>query len=109
MISRIWHGYTTKENAELYEALLEKEIFIGIANQKIKGYHGIQLLRRELEDEVEFLTIMLFDSLESVRCFAGEDYEKAVVPLKAQKLLAHYDQRSQHYQIRIQKMSRSHL
>ncbi|MHA1442477.1 MAG: antibiotic biosynthesis monooxygenase [Candidatus Heimdallarchaeota archaeon] len=100
MISRIWHGYTTHENADAYESLLKEEIFIGIEKKEIAGYQGINLLRRELEDEVEFITIMWFDSLDSVRAFAGEDYEIAVVPPNARKLLKRFDARSQHYEVK---------
>ncbi len=100
MISRIWHGYTTKENADTYESLLRKEIFVGIENRNMEGYRGIQLFRRELPEETEFITIMWFDSVDSVKKFAGEDYEKAVVPEAAQKVLAHYDRRSAHYIVR---------
>ena len=64
MISRIWHGYTTKENADTYENLLQKEIFVGIANRKIDGYRGIQLLKRESPTDTEFITIMWFDSVD---------------------------------------------
>jgi heme-degrading monooxygenase HmoA len=99
MIGRIWHGYTTEKNAEAYESLLKSEIFIEIGNRKIHGYRGIQLLRRKVKDEVEFSTIMWFDSLDAIREFAGEDYEKAVVPQAAQKLLSHFDERSQHYEV----------
>jgi len=74
MIGRIWHGWTTPENADAYEALLKEEIFIGIGNRQIAGYRGIQLFRRNLGKEVEFITIMQFESLEAVRAFAGEDY-----------------------------------
>jgi heme-degrading monooxygenase HmoA len=94
MISRIWHGWTTPGNADKYEALLKEEIFVGIQNQKIQGFKGIQLLRREIRQEVEFVTIMLFDSLDSIREFAGEDYEAAVVPEKARAVLSHFDERS---------------
>ena len=97
MISRIWHGYTTPENADAYEQLLKEEIFVGIQGRHIDGFQRIQLMRRDLGDEVEFVTIMWFDSLEAVRTFAGEDYEVAVVPPKARALLAHFDARSQHY------------
>ena len=83
-----------------YEKLLKEEIFIGIQNRHIQGYQGIQLLRRTVGEEVEFVTIMTFDSLEAVREFAGEDYEVAVVPPKARAVLSHFDQRSQHYEIR---------
>jgi heme-degrading monooxygenase HmoA len=99
MISRIWHGWTTKENAEAYEQLLRTEIFNGIAGRSIKGYQGIHLLRREAPDGVEFITIMWFDSLDAVREFAGDDYEAAVVPPPARRLLARFDARSQHYDV----------
>jgi antibiotic biosynthesis monooxygenase (ABM) superfamily enzyme len=100
MISRIWHDWTSAENANKYEALLTKEIFVGINERYIGGYKNIQLLRRELGDEVEFITIMEFDSLDAVREFAGEDYEVAVVPEKARNVLSRFDERSQHYEIR---------
>lgn len=99
MISRIWHGWTTPQNADTYEALLKEEIFVGIQNRRIRGFRGIQLLRRAVNDEVEFVTIMRFDSLDSVREFAGDNYEQAVVPEKARKLLSRFDERSQHYAI----------
>ena len=100
MISRIWHGYTTFENAETYESLLKSEIFIGIQGRSIPGFQEIQLFRRELEDEVEFVTVMWFDSMNSVRIFAGQDYEAAVVPPKARAVLKRFDERSQHYEVR---------
>lgn len=103
MISRIWHGWTTPGKANQYEALLKEEIFVGIQNRQIPGFRGIQLLRREVENEVEFVTIMEFESLEAVRIFAGEDYEVAVVPSKARAILSHFDDRSQHYEIRVEK------
>jgi heme-degrading monooxygenase HmoA len=99
MICRIWHGYTTPKNADIYENLLKEEIFIGINNREIKGYKGIQLLRRFLAEETEFITLMWFDSLEAVREFAGSDYEQAVVPEKARKVLSRFDDRSQHYEV----------
>ena len=101
MIERIWHGWTTMANADAYEHLLRDEIFVGIGNRRISGYRGIRLLRRNVGDEVEFVTIMEFDSLESVREFAGKDYGAAVVPKKARALLSHFDERSQHYEVRI--------
>ena len=99
MISRIWHGWTTKGNANTYEALLKEEIFVGIQNRDIRGFKSIQLLRRDVGEEVEFVTIMLFDSLDAVREFAGEDYEVAVVPEKARAVLSHFDARSLHYEV----------
>jgi heme-degrading monooxygenase HmoA len=100
MISRIWHGWTTPDNADTYENMLKEEIFVGIHNRNIKGFKSIQLLRRNVEKEVEFVTIMEFDSLDAVREFAGEDYEAAVVPKKARAVLSHFDAHSQHYEIR---------
>ena len=99
MISRIWHGWTTPENAPKYESLLKEEIFTSIQDRHIEGFRSIQLLRREIGAEVEFLTIMVFESLEAVREFAGQDYELAVVPDKARAVLSHFDERSQHYEI----------
>jgi len=100
MISRIWHGWTTPGNADKYEALLKKEIFVEIQNRQIRGFRNIQLLRRDAGEEVEFVTIMLFDSLDAVREFAGEDYEVAFVPDKAKEVLSRFDRRSRHYEIR---------
>jgi heme-degrading monooxygenase HmoA len=103
MIARIWHGWTIPGNADTYEALLKEEIFVGIQNRHIRGFRGIQLLRRPVGAEVEFVTIMWFDSLAAVREFAGEDYEVAVVPEKARAVLSHFDARSQHYEIRAER------
>lgn len=100
MIGRFWHGYTVPQNADTYENLLKEEIFIGIRERNIQGFQEIQLFRRELGNEVEFITVMWFDSIESVRVFAGEDYEAAVVPPKARALLSRFDERSQHYEVR---------
>ena len=100
MISRVWHGWTTPANADAYESLLKSEILLGIKDRQIAGYRGIHLLRRNLGDEVEFATVMWFDSMEAVRAFAGKDYEVAVVPSQARALLSRFDQRSQHYEVR---------
>ena len=102
MISRIWHGWTTPENADAYEELLKKEIFVGIGERELAGYGGIKLLRRDSGDEVQFVTIMKFDTLEAVREFAGDDFEAAVVPKEARALLTRFDDRSQHYEIRFE-------
>ena len=100
MISRIWHGWTSEANADTYEELLKSEIFTGIQKREITGYHGIELLRRNTGEEVEFVTVMWFDSIEAVQIFAGEDYEAAVVPASARKVLSHFDARSQHYEVK---------
>jgi antibiotic biosynthesis monooxygenase (ABM) superfamily enzyme len=100
MICRIWHGWTAPANADAYERLLREEIFAAIEGRGIAGFRGIQLLRREAGAEVEFATIMWFDGLDDVRAFAGEDYERAVVPPAARALLARFDERSAHYEVR---------
>ena len=73
MISRIWHGWTTPENADRYEQLLRTEILPEIASRGIPGYLGAHLLRKENDAEVEFVTILWFSSLDSVRAFMGEE------------------------------------
>lgn len=98
MISRVWHGWTTPEKADEYEALLRREILPGIAAKQIPGYHGAHLLRRDVAEEVEFVTVLWFDSIDGVRQLAGDDYETAYVPANARAVLARFDQRSQHYQ-----------
>jgi hypothetical protein len=100
MICRVWHGWTTKENADTYESLLRDEVFVIIGKRNIVGYKGIQLLRRELPESTEFMTIMWFESIGAIKIFAGEDYETPVIPVKARKLLSKFDSRSQHYEVK---------
>jgi antibiotic biosynthesis monooxygenase (ABM) superfamily enzyme len=100
MIARIWHGYTTRQNASVYEIMLREEILTGIRKKNICGFIDIQLMIRKLSDEVEFITIMRFDSLTAVKEFAGDDYERAVIYEDAKPLLLRYDERSQHYEIK---------
>jgi antibiotic biosynthesis monooxygenase (ABM) superfamily enzyme len=94
-IFRIWHGWTMPGNAAAYERLAQEE---AIAEKKIAGYRGIDLLRRRAGDEVEFVTIMRFDSLANVKAFVGEDYERSFVPPQARAVLKRFDDRSQHYE-----------
>jgi hypothetical protein len=101
MVARIWQGWTTPENADAYERLLRAEIFPGIAAKRVAGYRRIQLLRRPLPSgEVEFVTIMWFNSWDAVREFAGDDYERAYVPETARRVLARFDERSRHFELR---------
>ena len=99
-IKRIWHGWTTPDNADTYERLLHDEVFPGIEAKNIAGYRSIELLRRDLDDEVEFVTIMTFDSLQNVIDFQGEDYQRCYVPAAAQKVLKRWDQVSDHYDVK---------
>lgn len=100
MIARIWHGWTTPENADVYYQVLTETVIPQIESYKMEGYRKIEVLRRELEDETEFITIMYFDSLELIKQFVGEDYETAHVPEAAQKVLKRWDKRSQHYEVK---------
>lgn len=99
-IKRIWHGWTTAENADLYENLLRDEVFPGIEAKNIPGYRSIELLRRGLSDEIEFITIMTFDSLQDVVDFQGPDYQRSYVPDTARKLLKRWDENSDHYDVK---------
>lgn len=98
MIFRIWHGWTTPENADAYQRIVQDEVFAMIEGRNIAGYRGIDLLRRTVGDEVEFVTIMRFDSLDNIRTFVGDDYERAFVPPQARAVLKRFDERSQHYE-----------
>jgi len=97
VIARVWHGYTKPEHADAYESMLKPELLPGIG--KVKGYKGSYLLRRRAGDEIEFITIMLWDSIDDIRAVAGPDYETAVVPEERRKYLTHYDPESAHYEV----------
>jgi heme-degrading monooxygenase HmoA len=99
MICRLWRGWTTKENAEAYERIVRGQVIPGIEARQIPGFRSIDLVRRERDRDVEFMTLMWFDSLEAVRAFMGDDYEVAHVPAEAQAVLADFDRRSAHYQV----------
>ena len=97
MIARIWRGYSRAEHADLYEAMLKPELLPGIS--KAKGYRGSYLLRREAGGEVEFITILLWDSIDSLRAVAGPNYETAIIPEERRKYLTRYDQKAAHYEV----------
>ena len=96
MICRVWHGWTTPSNADGYESMLRADVLPGI--HRIQGYQGAYLLRRNSGDEVEFVTMTIFDDIEAVKSFAGPDYEMAVIHPEAGKFLSHFDERSAHYE-----------
>ncbi len=98
MVARVWHGYTKPEHADAYEAMLKPELLPGIS--KAKGYRGSYLMRRNLGAEVEFITILLWDSLEDIRAAAGhEDYETAIIPAERRQYLSHFDSTAAHYEV----------
>jgi heme-degrading monooxygenase HmoA len=99
MITRVWRGWTTPENAAAYQRIVSTQVLPAIAARNLEGYHGAYLLRRTLDGgEVEFSTIMLFDSIDDVKAFTGEDHEVAHVPADARAVLARFDARSAHYE-----------
>jgi antibiotic biosynthesis monooxygenase (ABM) superfamily enzyme len=98
MIARIWHGYTKPEHADIYEAMLKPELLPGM--NKIPGYKGGIVLRRVLDDEIEFITIMVWESVEKLQAVAGPNYAVAIIPEDRLKYLSRYDKQSAHYEIR---------
>jgi heme-degrading monooxygenase HmoA len=99
MICRLWRGWTTRDNADAYERIVRDQVIPGIEARRIPGFRSIDLVRRERDHDVEFMTLMWFDSLDSVKVFMGEDYEVAHVPAEARAVLADFDQRSAHYEV----------
>ena len=98
-IERVWHGWTTPGNADRYQAVLLGDVIPGIEAMGIPGYRGIEVLRRDGGDEVEFVTIMTFDSIESVIAFKGEEYEASYVPEPAREVLKRWDETAAHYEV----------
>jgi len=99
MICRVWRGWTTKDNADAYERVVQGEVIPGIAGRRIPGFRSIDLVRRERDHDVEFMTLMWFDTIDAVKAFMGADYESAHVPEQAQAVLADFDRRSAHYEV----------
>src|SRR5216117_882591 len=100
MIARIWHGWTSGENAEKYETLLREEVLLEIAQRSIPGYKGAEIFIREADnDEVEFVTLLRFETLDAVKIFAGKNYQTPVIPPECKKLLKRHSEKSHHYRI----------
>jgi len=97
MIARVWHGYTKPEDADAYEALLKPELLPGIGNAP--GYQGSYLLRRIAGAEVEFITVILWKSVEAIRAAAGPDYETAIIPEERRRFLSRWDAKAAHYEV----------
>ena len=99
MICRMWHGWTTFENAPAYEAVVRGQVIPEIEARRIPGFLHIDLMRCELEHEVLFVTLMWFDTLASVKAFMGEDYSVSHVPPVARAVLSRYDERASHFEV----------
>ena len=97
MVARLWHGFTKPEHADAYAAMLQPELLPGIS--KVRGYRGSFLLRRDGQEEVEFITIILWDSIDAIRAVAGPDYEVAVIPEERRRYLSRFDARATHFEV----------
>jgi len=98
MVARIWHGWTKPADAKAYENMLRNEIFPSIAARNIPGYHGAELFIREDGNEVGFVTLLRFDSMEGVKEFAGADETRPVIYPGVEQLLTRME-RAQHYRV----------
>ena len=99
MICRLWRGWTTPDNAGAYERIVRGEVIPGIEARKIPGFRYIDLMRRDLGDEVEFQTLMWFDSLDSIIAFMVEDYAVSHVPAAARAVLKRFDSHAAHFEV----------
>ena len=98
-VCRLWRGWTTPENADAYERVVRGEVIPGIEARRIPGFRHIDLMRREAGDEVEFQTLMWFDSLDAIKAFMGEDYSVSHVPAAARAVLKRFDSRAAHFEV----------
>jgi heme-degrading monooxygenase HmoA len=98
MIARHWRGWTKAQDADAYETLLKTQVLPELA--KIAGYRGGYVLRGNAADEVEFVVVNLFDSIEAVRAFAGPDYSVPVFEPEARLLLSRIETVAHHYEVR---------
>ena len=99
MICRLWRGWTSPENADAYEQIVRGEVIPAIEARKIHGFLHIDLMKRDVGDEVEFQTLMWFDDLGAIKAFMGEDYTLSHVPLEARAVLNSFDDRAAHYEV----------
>jgi heme-degrading monooxygenase HmoA len=97
MVARVWHGFTRPEHADAYESMLKPELLPGLS--QVNGYRGSYFLRRTIGDEIEFITIILWDSLDAVRAVTGPDYEITVIPQERRQYLGRHDEKAAHYEI----------
>jgi len=99
MICRVWRGWTTPENADAYERIVCGDVIPAIEARRIPGFRHIDLMKRDLDGEVAFQTLMWFDSLDAIRAFIGEDYSVSHVPPQAQAVLSRFDSHAAHFEV----------
>ena len=98
-VCRLWRGWTTPENAAAYERIVRGEVIPEIEARRIPGFRHIDLMKRDLAGEIEFQTLMWFDSVDAIRAFMGEDYDVSHVPAAAQAVLSRFDERAAHFEL----------
>ena len=98
-ICRVWRGWTTPDNADAYEHIVRGDVIPGIEARNIPGFLNIDLMRRDLSGEVEFQTLMWFDSVDAIKAFIGDDYEVSHVPAAARAVLDRFDARAAHFEV----------
>ena len=96
MITRMWRGWTRADNADDYERFLLDELFPSM--RRIAGFVAADVLRREDGDEVAFVTLARFQSIEDIKAFAGDEFDVPVIEPRAAELLSRYDERAEHYE-----------
>lgn len=97
MIARTWHGVVRAHDAEVYYAYLMRT---GIPDyRRTPGNRSVYVLRRAEGDTVHFLLVTLWDSLEHIRAFAGDDLEKAHYYPEDEKYLLELEPRVLHYEV----------
>lgn len=100
-VARVWRGWTTIENADAYQAVAEEEVFPAIIDRGIPGLISAQVMRADdvVDGEVEFTTVIWFDSLDSVRNLMGEDYRQAHMPENARVVLKRFESEAKHFHL----------
>ncbi len=98
-IIRTWKGWTTIENAPIYENMLINEVFPAVKRKGVEGLEKVSISTMKKKDEVEFFLVLQFDSLDTVKMFAGENYQMAYIPDNAKLVLSRYEERIRLYRI----------
>jgi heme-degrading monooxygenase HmoA len=99
MICRLWRGWAAPENADEYERIVRSQVIPDIEARNIPGFRHVDLMKRDLDGEIEFQTLMWFDSLDAIKAFMGEDFSVSHVPLEARAVPNSFDDRAAHFEV----------
>lgn len=97
MIARMWRGQATAANADAYERFVTTRVFAALP--AITGHRGAYLLKRPVAGGVEFIAVTLWDSVDAIRKFAGDNIDRAVVEPEARALLSNFDDAVRHFDL----------